>query len=152
MPLAPATRLGPFEIVGHLGTGGMGEVYRAKDTRLGREVALKILPLDVANDTARRARFEQEARAVAALNHPNIVGLYDMASAEGVSFIVTELVPGETLTAILAKGTVPLKRLLDIAMQLADGMASAHGAGITHRDLKPANVMVTTDGRVKILD
>jgi serine/threonine protein kinase/Tol biopolymer transport system component len=130
----------------------MGEVYRARDTRLGREVALKILPPDVANDPARRIRFEQEARAVAALNHPNIVGLYDIGSAEGVSFIVTELVPGETLTAILAKGTLALKRLLDIAMQTADGMASAHGAAITHRDLKPANVMVTGDGRVKILD
>ncbi len=152
MPLEPATRLGPFEIIGHLGTGGMGEVYRAKDTRLGRDVALKILPPDVANDPARRARFEQEARAVAALNHPNIVGLYDIGSAQDVSFIVTELVPGETLGAILAKGTLPLKKLLDLAAQIADGMASAHGAGITHRDLKPANVMVTGDGRVKILD
>jgi len=130
----------------------MGEVYRAKDTRLGREVALKILPPDVANDPSRRARFEQEARAVAALNHPNIVGLYDIGSAEDMSFIVTELVPGETLTAILGKGTLPIKRMLDIAMQIADGMASAHGAGITHRDLKPANVMMTGDGRVKILD
>jgi eukaryotic-like serine/threonine-protein kinase len=152
MPLEPATRLGPYEIVGQLGAGGMGEVYRAKDTRLGRDVALKVLPADVANDPVRRSRFEQEARAVAALNHPNILGLFDVGSHEGFFFIVTELVPGETLGATLQKGPMPVKRLLDVAVQIADGMAAAHSTQITHRDLKPANVMVTGDGRVKILD
>ena len=152
MPLASATRLGPYEIVAPLGAGGMGEVYRARDTRLGREVALKVLPPAMALDPARRARFEQEARAAAALNHPNIVGLYDVGEAEDVFYIVSELVPGETLGAIVERGPVPVKKLLDIAVQIADGMAAAHAARITHRDLKPANIMVTPDGRAKILD
>ena len=150
MPLASATRLGPYEIVAPLGAGGMGEVYRARDTRLGREVALKVLPPLMALDPARRARFEQEARAAAALSHPNIVGLHDVGEAGEVFYIVSELVPGETLGAIVERGPVPVKKLLDIAVQIADGMAAAHAARITHRDLKPANVMVT-DGRAKIL-
>jgi Tol biopolymer transport system component len=152
MPLTPATRLGPYEIVAPLGAGGMGEVYRARDTRLGREVALKVLPGEVAADPARRARFEQEARAAAALNHPNIVGLHDVGDQEGVFFIVSELVPGETLGALLERGPLPIKKLLDIAAQVADGMAAAHAARITHRDLKPANIIVTPEGRAKILD
>jgi serine/threonine protein kinase/Tol biopolymer transport system component len=152
MSLASATRLGPYEIVAPLGAGGMGEVYRARDTRLGREVALKVLPPAMALDPARRARFEQEARAAAALSHPNIVGLHDVGEAEGVFYIVSELVPGETLGAIVERGPVPAKKLLDIAVQIADGMAAAHAAHITHRDLKPANIMVTPDGRAKILD
>ncbi len=144
MPLSGGTRLGPYDIVSPLGAGGMGEVYRARDSRLGRDVALKILPEDLSADPIRRRRFEQEARAVAALNHPNIVALYDV----GENFIVTELVDGESLRA--AKPTV--KRAVDIASQVASGLAAAHEAGIVHRDLKPENIMLTRDGRVKILD
>ena len=152
MPLDPGTRFGPYELVGRLGAGGMGEVYRARDTRLGREVALKVLPADVAGDPARRARFEQEARAAAALNHPNITGLHDVGSESGVSYIVTELIDGETLEALIERGPVPVRKLLDIAVQVADGMAAPHAARIAHRDLKPANLMITREGRVKILD
>lgn len=152
MPLTPSTRFGPYEIVAPLGAGGMGEVYRARDTRLGREVALKVLPAEVSADPGRRARFEQEARAAAALNHPNIVGLHDVGDQGGVFYIVSELVPGETLTALIEAGPVPTRKLLDIAVQIADGMAAAHAAHITHRDLKPANIIVTPDGRAKILD
>src|SRR5690348_3244408 len=143
MPLQPGSRFGPYEIVAPLGAGGMGEVYRARDTRLGREVALKVLPVEFSKDPARRARFEQEARAAAALNHPNIVGLHDVGEADGVFFIVSELVPGETLGAAIENGPLPIKKLLDLAVQIADGMAAAHAARITHRDLKPANIMIT---------
>jgi len=152
MPAGVWTRFGPYEIVARLGAGGMGEVYRARDARLGREVALKILPIDVAADPARQARFDQEARAAAALNHPNITGVHDLGLENGVSYIVTELVTGETLEAMLERGPVPVRKLLDIAVQIADGIAAAHAARITHRDLKPANLMVTPEGRVKILD
>jgi serine/threonine protein kinase len=157
MTPTPGTRLGPYEILGRLGAGGMGEVYRARDNRLGREVALKVLPPELANDTARRARFEQEARAAAALNHANIMAVYDIGSEGGVGYMVTELVSGETLEAILERGPLPTRKLLDIAVQTADGMACAHAARITHRDLKPANIMITgpesgQPGRVKILD
>jgi len=152
MPLSPATRFGPYEIVAPLGAGGMGEVYRARDTRLGREVALKVLPAEVSADPARRARFEQEARAAAALNHPNIVGTHDVGEQDGVFYIVSELVPGDTLSALLEEGPLPIRKALDIAVQIADGMAAAHAARITHRDLKPANIIVTPDGRAKILD
>ena len=157
MTPAPGHRFGPYEIVGRLGAGGMGEVYRARDSRLGREVALKVLPQELADDTARRARFEQEARAAAALNHTNIMAVYDIGSAGGVGYIVTELVAGETLAAVLERGPLPARKLLDIAVQIAEGMASAHAARITHRDLKPANIMITGPesgqaGRVKILD
>ena len=152
MPLAPSTRLGPYEILARLGAGGMGEVYRARDSRLGREVALKILPEEFAGDRGRRSRFEQEARAAAALNHPNILGLYDIGDEGGVAYIVTELVAGETLAALIERGPVPTRRLLDIAVQTADGMAAAHTARITHRDLKPPNIMIAGDSRVKILD
>jgi serine/threonine protein kinase len=157
MTPAPGNSLGPYEIIGRLGAGGMGEVYRARDNRLGREVALKVLPPELANDTARRARFEQEARAAAALNHGNIMAVYDIGTEGGVGYMVTELVAGETLEAILQRGPMPIRKLLDIAVQIADGMAGAHAARITHRDLKPANIMVTgpesgQPGRVKILD
>src|SRR5436305_1311277 len=152
MPLAAGTRLGPYEIVAPLGAGGMGEVYRARDSRLGREVALKVLPSDVSADPARRARFEQEARAAAALNHPNIVGVHDVGEHDGVFYIVSELAPGETLAALLEQGPLPVKKVLDLAVQIADGMAAAHAARITHRDLKPLNVIVTPEGRAKILD
>jgi eukaryotic-like serine/threonine-protein kinase len=140
--------MGPYEITGSLGAGGMGEVYRARDTRLEREVALKILPGDWAKDASRRQRFELEARAVAALNHPNIVAVYDVGAEGGVSFIVSELVDGEPL-----RGKKPgVRKCLDIGVQIARGLAAAHAAGIVHRDLKPENVLLTRDGRVKILD
>jgi Tol biopolymer transport system component len=152
MSQAPLTRLGPYEILSRLGAGAMGEVYRARDSRLGRDVAIKILPADVSADAGRRSRFEQEARAVAALNHPNILGLYDIGNEDGVSYIVTEFVSGETLAALLERGPLPARKLLDIAVQIAGGMAAAHAARITHRDLKPLNIMVGADGRVRILD
>src|ERR1700693_6321916 len=152
MPLAPGTRLGPYEIVTPIGAGGMGEVYRARDTRLGRDVALKILPAEVAGDPSRRQRFETEARAGAALNHPNIVAIYDVGFDDGAAFIVSELVPGETLRSVIQRGPVPLRKALDIAVQIADGLAAAHSAHIAHRDLKPENIMLAGDGRVKILD
>lgn len=144
MPLATGTRLGPYEILAPLGAGGMGEVYRARDTRLGRDVALKILPPDVAGDAGRRQRFEFEARAVATLNHPNIVAIYDV----GEGYIVCELVDGESLRG----AKFPLRKTLDVAVQIAAGLAAAHEAGITHRDLKPDNILLTRDGRVKVLD
>jgi Tol biopolymer transport system component len=130
----------------------MGEVYRARDSRLKREVALKILPVEFAKDSSRRARFEEEAHAAAALNHPNIVALFDIGEHGGIAYIVTELVSGETLKSLIARGPINIRKLLDIAVQIADGMAAAHAARITHRDLKPANIMVAADGRVKILD
>jgi eukaryotic-like serine/threonine-protein kinase len=144
MPLAPGTRFGPYEILAPIGAGGMGEVYRAHDTRLGRDVALKILPPELAGDPSRRARFEKEARAVAALNHPNIVAVYDV----GEGYMVSELVNGETLRG----AKFGLRKTLDIAAQIANGLAAAHAAGIVHRDLKPDNVLLTKDGRAKILD
>ncbi|MEX0880602.1 MAG: protein kinase [Thermoanaerobaculia bacterium] len=152
MTLASGTRLGPYEIAAPLGAGGMGEVYRAKDTRLGREVAIKVLPAAVASDPERVKRFEKEARAASALNHPNLVTLHDIGSSGGVEYIAMELVDGRTLREILADGVVATKRLLAIAAQVADGLARAHAAGIVHRDLKPENIMVTRDGLVKILD
>jgi Tol biopolymer transport system component len=130
----------------------MGEVYRARDTRLGRDVALKVLSDDLAHNEDRRARFEKEARAVAALNHPNIVSLYDVGNDGGVFYTVSEVVEGESLRAVIRRGPVPIRKLLDIAVQLAEGMAAAHAARITHRDLKPENVMMASDGRIKILD
>jgi Tol biopolymer transport system component len=151
--LAPGTRLGEgYEILGALGSGGMGEVYRARDVRLGREVAIKVLPPDVAADPARMARFEQEARAASALNHPNIVTLHDLGRVGSSTFQVLELVAGRTVRDVAADGPLPLRRALTIAEQIAAGLAAAHGAGIVHRDLKPENVMVRDDGVVKILD
>jgi eukaryotic-like serine/threonine-protein kinase len=152
MALTSGSKLGPYEILAPLGAGAMGEVYRARDPRLGRDIALKILPPAFATDASRQARFEQEARAAAALNHPNIVGVFDIGAAEGSFYIVSELVSGETLAPLLERGPLPLKKLLDIATQIADGMAAAHAARITHRDLKPANIMIAEDGRAKILD
>jgi serine/threonine protein kinase len=146
--MTPGTRIGQYEIVGALGAGGMGEVYRARDTRLGREVALKVLPSELAADRARRDRFEHEARHVAALNHPNILVLYDIGTDGNVAFMATELVDGESLRAL------PLspRKAIDVAAQIADALAAAHASGVTHRDLKPENVMVTRDGRAKLLD
>jgi eukaryotic-like serine/threonine-protein kinase len=151
--LSPGSRLGEsYEILGVLGAGGMGEVYRGRDLRLGREVAIKVLPADVADDPVRMGRFEQEARAASALNHPNIVTLHDMGRHGTWAFQVLELVAGRTLRDVVADGPLPLRRVLSIAEQIAAGLAAAHGAGIVHRDLKPENVMVRDDGVVKILD
>ena len=150
--LSAATRLGPYEVVGPIGVGGMGEVYRARDTRLGREVAIKVLPTERLSDPHRRARLVQEARAASALNHPNIVTIYEIESTEGVDFIVMELVPGKTLDALIPRHGMRLGEALRIAISLADALAAAHAAGIVHRDLKPANVMVTPEGVVKVLD
>jgi serine/threonine protein kinase len=145
-------RVGHYEIVAPLGSGGMGEVYRARDLRLGREVALKILPAGLSGDAARLRRFEHEARAVTALSHPNIITVHDVGSFGERLYIAMELVEGKTLRRILASGALPVQRAIDLAAQLADGLAKAHEAGIVHRDLKPENVMVSRDGFVKILD
>jgi hypothetical protein len=153
MTLALGARLGPYEIAGPLGKGGMGEVYRARDTRLGRDVAVKVLPAATAADAATLTRFEYEARAVASLNHPNILALYDVGNDGGIAYAVTELLDGETLRDLLARaGALPARRALEIAVQFARGLAAAHGRGIVHRDLKPENLFLTADGRLKILD
>jgi serine/threonine protein kinase len=152
MPLSAGTRIGPYEIQSALGAGGMGEVYRAHDPRLGRDVALKVLPAAFAADRERLRRFEQEARAAAALNHPNIVTIYSVEEANGLPFLTMELVEGQPLSDLIQPGGLPLDRLLGVAIPLADALAAAHGKGITHRDLKPANLMVGADRRVKILD
>jgi serine/threonine protein kinase/Tol biopolymer transport system component len=152
MALTAGSRLGPYEILAPLGAGGMGEVYRARDTRLKREVAVKVLSESLASDADRRNRFEQEARSASALNHPHIVTIHEIGSSDGTIYIAMELVEGRTLREVLHDGPLPAKRLLDIAHQIADGLAKAHAAGIVHRDLKPENVMVTRDGNVKILD
>jgi eukaryotic-like serine/threonine-protein kinase len=146
------TRLGPYEILAPLGAGGMGEVYRAKDMRLGRDVAVKVLPPDLSRDPERLKRFEKDARSASALNHPNIVTVYDIGESGETSYIAMELVQGRTVRDPLVEGALPTKKLLAIAAQMADGLAKAHGAGIVHRDLKPENVIVTTDGFAKILD
>ncbi len=152
MALASGTKLGPYEVVAPIGAGGMGEVYRARDTRLGREVAIKILPASFASDPERLRRFEQEARAVAALNHPNILAVYDIGTHDGAPFLVTELLEGETLRQRLQEGPLASRKAIEIAVQAAHGVAAAHEKDIVHRDLKPANIFLTTDGRVKILD
>ena len=150
--LPSGARFGPYEVLAPLGSGGMGEVYAALDTRLAREIALKVLHEDAASDTARIRRFENEARSASALNHPNIVTIHDIGKSEGVSYIAMERVEGRTLRKILAAGPMGTSQILRVAVQIADGLARAHGAGIVHRDLKPENVMVTRDGLVKILD
>ncbi len=152
MSLTAGTRLGPYEILSPLGAGGMGEVYRARDTRLSREVAIKVLSSELSSDQERLSRFEQEARSASALNHPNIVTVYDIGQANSVSYIAMELVEGKTLRELVAAGPLAMKKLLPIAAQVAEGLAKAHAAGIVHRDLKPENLMVSTDGFVKILD
>ena len=152
MAVAPGTRLGPYQIVSALGAGGMGEVYRARDPRLGREIAIKVLPTAFSADADRLRRFEQEARAAAALNHPNILAVYDIGTESGAPFIVSELLEGVTLRGFLKDGPIPARKAVDIALHIAHGLAAAHEKGITHRDLKPENVFVTRDNRVKILD
>src|SRR5688572_3972117 len=148
MSLAPGTKVGPYEIVGPLGAGGMGEVYRARDARLDRDVAIKILPELFAQDPERLVRFEREAKALAALNHPNIAAIYGL---EG-NALVMELVEGEDLSVIIARGAMPLSDALPVARQIADALEAAHEQGIVHRDLKPGNVKVRADGTVKVLD
>jgi serine/threonine protein kinase len=151
MPLAARTRLGPYELLAPLGAGGMGEVYKARDTRLDRHVAIKILPSALMRDEQRRTRFTGEAKAASALNHPNIIAIYDIGEAEGASFIAMEFVPGRTLDRLIGRG-LSVRDALNYGTQIADALASAHAAGIVHRDLKPANVMVTDEGRIKVLD
>jgi Tol biopolymer transport system component len=149
---AVGTRVGPYTIIAPLGAGGMGQVYRAWDPRLSREVALKLLPPEVKEDPARRLRFLEEARAAGALNHPNILAVYDVSVSNDTPFIASELLEGRRLRDEIDRGSMPIKRLLDLAVQLAAGLRAAHDSGLAHRDLKPENVMVTRDGRVKILD
>jgi eukaryotic-like serine/threonine-protein kinase len=152
VPLSSGVRLGPYEVLSPLGAGGVGEVYRARDTRLGRDVAIKVLPESVAGDAHALARFEREARAVAALSHPNILALFDVGESNGVHFAVTELLEGETLRARVDRGPFPVRKALDVAVQITEALAAAHENGIVHRDLKPENVFLTPDGHVKLLD
>ena len=152
MPVATGTRVGPYEIVGWLGAGGMGEVYRARDPRLGREVAIKLIPETFAKDADRLHRFEQEARAAGQLNHPNILTVYDVGAHQGAPYVVSELLEGESLRSRLREAPLAPRKAIDYARQIAEGLAAAHDKGIVHRDLKPDNLFVTSDGRVKILD
>ena len=144
--------LGQYKILDRIGAGGMGEVYRARDTRLGRTVAIKVLPADVAGDPDRRARFMQEARATAALSHPNIAALYEIGEDQGHIFLVFEFVPGDTLKTLIGGRPMNLRHAIDVAVQLADALADAHAEGIVHRDIKPANIIVTPKDAAKILD
>jgi serine/threonine protein kinase len=152
MKLTPGIKLGPYEVVSLLGAGGMGEVYRARDSRLKREVAIKVLPQALSLDADRLRRFEQEALATAALNHPNILAVFDIGASDGAPYVVSELLEGETLRERLRTGPIPVRKALDYASQIAHGLAAAHEKGIVHRDLKPENLFITKDGRVKILD
>src|ERR1700736_4456914 len=152
MTLTSGAILGPYEIQSLLGSGGMGEVYRARDTRLGRDVAIKVLPEALANDADRLRRFEQEARTIAALNHPNILGIHDIGAHDGAPFLVSECLEGQTLREKLKSGPLPVRLVIEYALGIAQGLAAAHEKGIVHRDLKPENIFVTRDGRVKILD
>jgi serine/threonine protein kinase len=152
MTLISGTKLGPYEIQAPLGAGGMGDVYRARDTRLGRDVAIKVLPGAFARDAERLRRFETEARAVAALNHPNILSIHDIGTSDGAPYLVSECLEGRSLRQELSGGALPLRRAVEYAREIAQGLAAAHDKGIIHRDLKPENIFVTQDGRVKILD
>ena len=152
MPLTSGTRLGTYEIIAPIGAGGMGEVYRARDTRLGREVAVKVLPANVATQPDRLSRFEREARTVAGLNHPNIVVLHSVEDEDGIRFLTMELIEGQSLDRLVSPGGLPLARVLDLAVPLADALSAAHERSVVHRDLKPGNVMGTREGRVKVLD
>jgi eukaryotic-like serine/threonine-protein kinase len=152
MSLTPGTKLGPYEIIAAVGAGGMGEVYRAHDTRLDRDVAVKVLPSTFASDADRMRRFEQEARSVAALNHSNIVGVFDIGTHDGSPYVVYELLQGETLRERMQGGRIPQRRVLDFAQEIANALAAAHEKGIVHRDLKPENVFVTAQNHIKVLD
>src|SRR6266850_638689 len=152
MSVGPGSRLGPYEILSALGAGGMGEVYRARDTKLGRDVAIKILPELFAADPERLARFEREAQVLAALNHPNIGAIYGLEDSNGIRALVLELIEGPTLADRLEDGVLPLTETLALARQIADALEAAHEQGIIHRDLKPANIKLRPDGTVKVLD
>src|ERR1700739_4172783 len=151
MPLSPGVRLGPYEILDALGAGGMGEVYRARDTRLGRDVAVKILPTEFSADPIRKQRFEREAKTISSLNHPNICTLHDVGSQDGLEYLVMECVEGEALAKRLEKGPLPLEQALKYGAQVADALDKAHRSGVVHRDLKPGNIMLTSSG-AKLLD
>src|SRR5713101_10135464 len=151
MPLNPGTKLGPYEIQSPLGAGGMGEVYRARDTRLERTVAIKILPAQFSCDPVRKQRFEREAKTISSLNHPHICVLYDVGHHDGVDYLVMECVEGETLAKRLEKGPLPLEQVLKIGAQIAEALDKAHRSGVIHRDLKPGNIMLTPTG-AKLLD
>src|SRR5271156_3954392 len=152
MALTPGTKLGPYEIQSPLGAGGMGEVYRATDTKLGRDVALKVLPAEMAQDPERLARFRREAKALAQLDHPNIITIYAVEECDGIHFLTMQLVEGLPLDRLIPQGGLPVERIFEIAGALGDALAAAHEKGIVHRDLKPPNVMISNDGRVKVLD
>src|SRR5271168_1481270 len=152
MPLTPGAKLGPYEIQSPLGAGGMGEVYRASDTKLGRDVALKVLPTEMAHDPERLARFRREAKSLAQLDHPNIVTIYSVEESGGVHFLTMQLVEGQPLDRLITTGGLPVAQIVEIASALGDALAAAHEKGIVHRDLKPANVMISSEGRVKVLD
>src|SRR2546423_75178 len=153
MAIAAGTRFGDCEVLGPLGAGGMGEVYRARDHSLGRDVAVKVLPEELGSDPEKLHRFEQEARAAAALNHPNILIVYRFGTTEaGAPYLVTELLQGQTLRERLLQGAIAVRKTVDYSSQIARGLAAAHDRGIVHRDLKPENLFITADGRVKILD
>src|SRR5499425_1487957 len=152
MALAPGTRLGPYEILAPLGAGGMGEVYRARDTRLERTIAIKILPAQFSSDAVRKQRFEGEAKTISALNHPHICMLFDVGHQDGIDFLVMECMEGETLAKRLEKGRLPLEQVLKYGAQIADALDKAHRRGIVHRDLKPGNIMLTPQSGAKVLD
>jgi len=152
MTLTPGTKVGPYAILSPLGAGGMGEVYRARDERLARDVAVKVLPASISTDPDRLRRFELEARATSQLNHPNILAVYDTGMHEGAPYVVAELLEGETLRQKMSGSPLPVRKAIDYAGQIAHGLAAAHQKGIVHRDLKPENLFVTSDGRLKILD
>ena len=152
MRLSVGTRIGPYEIVSSLGAGGMGEVYRARDTRLNREVAVKVQPISLHADSALRARFEREAQALAALNHPHIGAIYDVIDVSDHRAIVMELVPGSTLAERTALGAVSLRDAIRYGIHISDALSAAHAAGIVHRDLKPSNIVITESGSAKVLD
>src|ERR1700726_2108883 len=151
MPILPGRRLGPYEILSSIGAGGMGEVYKARDTRLGRIVAIKVLPGHLADRAELRERFEREARIIACLNHPHICTLFDIGQQDGIDFLVMEYLEGETLTQRLVKGALPLEQVLQYAIEISDALDKAHRKGVTHRDLKPGNIMLTKTG-TKLLD
>ncbi|MEI6245648.1 MAG: serine/threonine-protein kinase, partial [Acidobacteriota bacterium] len=152
MSIPSGTRLGPYTIVSSIGAGGMGEVYKARDTRLQRDVAIKVVPKAIAGDAAALARFEREAQAVAALSHPNILAIHDIGHDAGTAFAVMELLSGKTLREVLSAGPLPIRKALDYGRQIADGLAAAHDRGIIHRDVKPENIFITAEGRAKLLD
>src|SRR6201987_6118674 len=153
MPISTGTRLGSYEVGAQIGAGGMGEVYKAHDTKLGRDVAIKIIPEAFAHDSDRLSRFQREAKMLASLNHPNIATIYGLEQSNGTNYLVMELVSGETLAeSIKREGAIPIEEALKIGIQIADALEAAHEKGIIHRDLKPANVKVTPQGQVKVLD